>query len=132
MPHDGAIPKQTQAMVVDWCRTHYPGETRAQMVRNLVEEVGELANELDVDVEDLVAVLRKSMARGKEGTPEAIRGEFGDVMVSIYNLAGKSGEDAHQCLDAKMFKLSTRTVAESLERVQKKKALGLRNDIGAD
>lgn len=132
MPHEGAIARQTQATVVDWCRTHYPGETRAQMVRNLVEEVGELANELDVDVEDLVAVLRKSMARGKEGTPEARRGEFGDLMISVYNLADKSGEDADRCLDMKMHKLSTRTVAESHERVQRKKALGIRNDVGVD
>lgn len=125
-------PRMDQHEVAMWCRRHYPGETARQMVRNLVEEVGELAGELEHDVDDLVAVLRKSMSRGREGTPEALRGEFGDVMISTYNLAHKLGEDADACLDAKMAKLAPRTPEESMARVERKKAMGLRKGLGEE
>jgi hypothetical protein len=114
-----------QERVVAWCRDHYPGETLTQMVRNLVEEAGELANELGCDVDDLVAVLRKSMARGAEG------GEIADLGISVLNIAGKIGVDAGECLDEKMDMLSTRTVAESAARVDRKVAAGLRKPVGA-
>jgi hypothetical protein len=120
----------TQTASSAWCEEHYPDESIAQRLRNVAEELAELAVELGEDVDQLVDAIRASAARGPcgDGEGSGAPGEVADLQISVWSLASGIGLDASAEVDRKMREeLLHRDPADSRARVERKEAEGLRS-----
>lgn len=122
------MPREDQRSVHDWCAQHYPGETAAQKLLNLVEEVVELGCVLGVPIADVLRTARLTAAKSDDpvGDPGCTRKEVGDVLLSLFSIAESAQVDAHAALDDVMLGNRARTVAESRARSERKLAMGIR------
>lgn len=116
---------ETQKSVSEWCEAHYPGESVADMLRDLIEEVIELAAvRADLTLEEIQEIVRATWEKSQKdfGDLSQVPGEIGDVQISVLNLSAKLGFSAAVALDDKMAKNREKTVEESQARAAKKHA----------
>lgn len=118
---------ETQRSAFLACEEHYPGESREQKFRNLLEEVTELGCVLGIPVEDMFATMRITVAKSDDPVMDqaCIRKEIGDIALSVSNLAETLGVDAAEAQDEVTALMRKRGIAVALERAERKRAMGL-------
>jgi NTP pyrophosphatase (non-canonical NTP hydrolase) len=115
--------RETQETVSAWCDRHYPGLSAAQRLKDLVEEVTELAASLNnVPLEEILDIVCRTWEKsaGQLGDRRETPGEIGDVRISVMSLATALGIDEQEALDEKMAINRAKSPEESQARFQRK------------
>lgn len=118
---------EDQGTVASWCAEHYPGESLAQKVVNLIEEVAEIGCVLGVPPEAMLRALEISIRKSDDpvGDKACIAKEIGDTQLSIFNLAEAVGVDTMTALDTVMVSNRERSTEASAARAAGKRGMGL-------
>lgn len=98
---------ETQKSVGTWSLTHHPNILPAQVLKDLTEELAELAVAMGVvSADELCAEIRRVYKeRGsKPKNEEQIKSGIADVQIILYALAEQRGLSVQQCIDEKMAK----------------------------
>lgn len=116
-----------QERVVTICHRHYPGESVAKKVINLIEEAVELGMVIGVAPEAMRRAMDLTIAKSDDpvGDPDATRKEIGDVVLSAFAVAGILGLSSRDALAEVMAVIEARDPADSAARSARKVAMGI-------
>ena len=116
-----------QERVVTICHQHYPGESVAKKVINLIEEAVELGMVIGVAPEAMRRAMDLTIAKSDDpvGDPDATRKEVGDVVLSAFAVAGILGLSSRGALAEVMAITEARDPADSAARSARKMAMGI-------
>ncbi len=116
-----------QERLVALCHLHYPGESAAKKLVNLIEEVTELGCVMGVPPDVMRRAMDLTIAKSDDevGDPVATRKEVGDVVLSALNVAGNLGISGGDALAEVVAILEARDPSESAARSARKLAMGI-------
>ncbi len=119
-----SIPHETQETVTEWREAHYPDQDNASRLKDVFEELTELAASLNiVSLPELVSVVEKSWNKSDVGDHTQTEGELGDVQIATAWLASGLKMSTQETLDNKMAINRKKTPDQSQARFKRKEQI---------